>query len=1295
MSFCVDLWNGFDIIKTQIINTQKKLKTFSKLLSSYIALEINNCKNLENIYKEFKDTSEPEFLLDESFKKAIEIFDSENQNRKNYYNNLIKMVQEPLNLYLEKPKITMNKCFSDNMENTDIFNRLLNILIEKQTFFHNQCRELSSQVAIMEMDKINHHNIKNSENKCKKILAKVKYCKEDYLNCLKDTNKEREKYNSKTEEILSTLEEIYAEMIGKLQSSLYNFTTFRIEFYQKLIKNELKEFNDTHSRINPEKEIFDFIVKNATKEFPMIKFEFCPLKFAVLNKYVKSKHIKFPEKNFPNIYKAIKNYFDTNNIFRDDSSFFPKQKGGDSFTRRFTFFSKKPQINIQNDDEMKRNKEFLENYITDIFTGNGIENKEDKEKIKDKNEQKNKEDKTKENAEIKAEETINKSNQIETTEKSDNLDDKKTEENNNKVSLRKALSDKVVNKNNSIEYKDISINNNEEKKKEDYELNIKDINKNENKNNNMDSNIKENKEENNIIENKPQNNEIIENKEEKKIIENEEKNKEQNLENKNIIIEDKNTKLSNDEQNEKEKEKEKEKENIIKKLDFGDLIKLINNTNENNFFYIEILIKKLSYLRSKGIFKISDYAYKIILALFVTILQQNSKNDYILKNILILCQTFYKLQNNEKIYLQEGIKGREIFKSPETWHRVINYSMNLSCTDKDLANLKTNEIIEKINKESKVVVIAYLCDIKQYTDDVKVFSDVKDYYINVYNMDKDKVDKEVEEYMKMLHSNNPETKTEKDSKKKNDKVTKKDRNKENIIIENNKTNKKGDLTLNEIITNNNIDINTNMRSFLFKNETSTKKDNNHNEIINTNNFEIKKEINNKEKKEKKEQKDNKIKEEGESKNIIKEEKEKNSEDNINNIINSIIENKEQKKDSNQHNKQEINKIGININNKEKIEDNSNNEKEIPKEEIDNNIKSEKEEQKEIGTIKIEDKNGNEEKNNKNENNEENIGKDNEIKDSIKDKDNNSKNISDNKEDKIIENPSNEEIKEQSKEEKNIEKEVIKESVDNEKNESNQEINNDKNKQNEIKEENINKNNDTLNFVNSIINFIAKEEEKIGEEETKIKEEKVKNNDKENKEKVIEKDDKNIEESKEEKIDDNKDKNEQDIEKIEENEKVNKQNKDEINENEKNEDKKKNEKIKEEVKGENKEEKKENIEEEKKEKDKNEKEDKEEKKENENKEEEIKEIDNEKEKKDGENKKEEKKEEENKEEDNDNKINKNEENKEEENKESEKEKIKNKEIENEEEIKETKINEELKNKEEKEINIQENEEKTNI
>ena len=65
----------------------------------------------------------------------------------------------------------------------------------------------------------------------------------------------------------------------------------------------------------------------------------------------------------------------------------------------------------------------------------------------------------------------------------------------------------------------------------------------------------------------------------------------------------------------------------------------------------------------------------------------------------------------------------------------------------------TEDKINKINKEAGVIVMAYLCDIKQYCDDEKVFNEVKNYYVKVYNMDEEMINKEVDNYMNSLYKN--------------------------------------------------------------------------------------------------------------------------------------------------------------------------------------------------------------------------------------------------------------------------------------------------------------------------------------------------------------------------------------------------------------------------------------------------------------------------------------------------------------------------------------------------------------
>ena len=51
---------------------------------------------------------------------------------------------------------------------------------------------------------------------------------------MKESNKEREKYNLKTEKILNALEEIYKVMVQNFKESLFNFVSCRIELLNSL-----------------------------------------------------------------------------------------------------------------------------------------------------------------------------------------------------------------------------------------------------------------------------------------------------------------------------------------------------------------------------------------------------------------------------------------------------------------------------------------------------------------------------------------------------------------------------------------------------------------------------------------------------------------------------------------------------------------------------------------------------------------------------------------------------------------------------------------------------------------------------------------------------------------------------------------------------------------------------------------------------------------------------------------------------------------------------------------------------
>ena len=100
-----------------------------------------------------------------------------------------------------------------------------------------------------------------------------------------------------------------------------------------------------------------------------------------------------------------------------------------------------------------------------------------------------------------------------------------------------------------------------------------------------------------------------------------------------------------------------------------------------------IFLKKLNKFRSQSRFQLSIEHFLIIGKFFDKILSYfNNENDYnILKNCIILSQTYYYLYENKKIYLKVYIENHSIFKDPKTWDELINF-------------LIQNEIKNKSNK---------------------------------------------------------------------------------------------------------------------------------------------------------------------------------------------------------------------------------------------------------------------------------------------------------------------------------------------------------------------------------------------------------------------------------------------------------------------------------------------------------------------------------------------------------------------------------------------------------------------
>jgi hypothetical protein len=171
---------------------------------------------------------------------------------------------------------------------------------------------------------------------------------------------------------------------------------------------------------------------------------------------------------------------------------------------------------------------------------------------------------------------------------------------------------------------------------------------------------------------------------------------------------------------------------------------LIDEKDEDYLLYLNCLIKIINKFRAKGNFVLIKKSYDILIDIFNFLLNHFPTLDFVLKNIIIFSQTFYYLDNNNKIFLQYGLKNHLILNKSETWHRVINFTLSGHISNKDLSLINDKkETNSKLHILALNTLVAYLCDIKYFSGDENLFNKVKNFYVRVYQLDEQIVIDEV------------------------------------------------------------------------------------------------------------------------------------------------------------------------------------------------------------------------------------------------------------------------------------------------------------------------------------------------------------------------------------------------------------------------------------------------------------------------------------------------------------------------------------------------------------------------
>ena len=121
--------------------------------------------------------------------------------------------------------------------------------------------------------------------------------------------------------------------------------------------------------------------------------------------------------------------------------------------------------------------------------------------------------------------------------------------------------------------------------------------------------------------------------------------------------------------------------------------------NEDN---LTIFYMVLTASRTK-IQELDNKRFEIILEIFQKTLEKMCKkhNKKIERNIIIISDTFYKLENDKKIYISDKIKGHKLFSDKTFWENVAEYEVNSA-----IKNLEE----EKKKEDNTMISLMTICN---------------------------------------------------------------------------------------------------------------------------------------------------------------------------------------------------------------------------------------------------------------------------------------------------------------------------------------------------------------------------------------------------------------------------------------------------------------------------------------------------------------------------------------------------------------------------------------------------------
>ena len=165
---------------------------------------------------------------------------------------------------------------------------------------------------------------------------------------------------------------------------------------------------------------------------------------------------------------------------------------------------------------------------------------------------------------------------------------------------------------------------------------------------------------------------------------------------------------------------------------------LLNLLSES--YYRFNFLKILNLFRAKGTCEMPKREFEITKKIFLYIANKiKEENDFLSsKLILILSQTFYKIENNQKIYLFKYLKNHEMLSNIQVWEKNLNEAieddLKRAKINKSDLNSKDDKIINIINNVLLAQILSFYHNMSEFGMKEENIKHIIDSLKNKYNI---------------------------------------------------------------------------------------------------------------------------------------------------------------------------------------------------------------------------------------------------------------------------------------------------------------------------------------------------------------------------------------------------------------------------------------------------------------------------------------------------------------------------------------------------------------------------------